>query len=104
MSGAIITGGIGVTDLILVPLAASVSHQLVEWLGAQYVENQREQTRGRQEDLLKQHVSGPMAEWLTQWPASGGSAYERLQLSLTRIPAAIMQIDGQVTEALKKAT
>jgi hypothetical protein len=103
MSGAILTGGIGVSDLILVPLAASVSHQLVEWLGAQYVENQREQTRARQEDLVKQHVSGPMAEWLTQWPASGGSQYERLQLSLTRIPSAIMQLDGQVTEALKKA-
>ena len=29
--------------------------------------------------LVTQYVSGPLAEWLTQWPATGGSTFERLQ-------------------------
>ena len=33
-----------------------------------------------------QHLSAPLAEWLTAWPATGGSAFERLQLALRRIP------------------
>jgi GTP-binding protein EngB required for normal cell division len=102
MSGAIITGGIGVSDLILVPLAASISHQLVEWLGASYVEGQKEMTRMRQLTLARQHVSSPLAEFLSQWPVSGGSHYERLQTALKRIPMNIYQLDQAVTQSLAK--
>src|SRR5262249_6042392 len=88
-----------VFDIILVPLAASVTHQLVELLGRQYVENQREAARVRQQALVTQYVSGPLAQWLTQWPVTGGSDYERLQLALRRIPAAIQQLEVAVYEA-----
>ena len=88
-------GGFGLQDLILVPLAASLSHQLIELLGKQYVDSQRELTRQRQQALMGQYISGPLAEWLAQWPATGGSAFERLQLALRRIPAAL--------EAIRKA-
>jgi hypothetical protein len=97
-----IAGVIGVTlttgvpfllDMILIPLAASISHQLVELLGQQYVDNQRELTRHRQQTLVTQYISSPLAEWLTQWPTTGGSAYERLQLALKRIPPALAQLD-----------
>jgi len=72
-----------------VPLAASVTHQLVELLGKQYVDNLREQARSRQQALLTHYISAPLAEWLAEWPATGGSAYERLQMALRRVPAAL---------------
>jgi hypothetical protein len=74
----------------------------VELLGKQYVENQREQARARQQALLAQYVSDPLAEWLNQWPVTGGSAYERLQLALRRIPNAISQLDQEVAAKLKQ--
>ena len=45
----------------------------------------------------------PLAEWLVQWPATGGSAYERLQLALRRIPPAVQQLNAAVTQALTRA-
>jgi hypothetical protein len=83
-----------------VPLAASVSHQLVELLGKQYVDSQREQARSRQQAMVSQLISGPLAEWLAQWPTTGGSAYERLQLALRRIPPALKQLDEAVTQGM----
>ncbi len=96
IGGALVTGGVGWSDLVLVPLAASVTHQLVELLGRQYVDSQRELTRQRQQALLSQYISGPLAEWLAQWPATGGSAFERLQLALRRIPDALAQVQKAV--------
>jgi hypothetical protein len=87
-------------DVILVPLAASISQQLVEFLGQQYVEGQREEARQRQMGLMNLHISGPLAQWLMQWPATGGSAYERLRLALNRIPPALAQLDTEVTRKL----
>jgi hypothetical protein len=101
IAGAIVMGGQqwGL-DFILVPLAASVTHQLVELLGKAYVEGQRETARQRQQAMLARYISGPLAEWLTQWPATGGSTFERLQLALRRIPPAVQQLEAEVTKAL----
>jgi len=90
-----------VFDIIFVPLAASITHQLVELLGKQYVDYHREQARNRQQAMVKQYVSGPMAEWLTRWPSTGGSDYERLQLILRRMPLAIEQAETLVETAMK---
>jgi hypothetical protein len=95
IAGALVAGGVNIWDVILVPLAASVTHQLVELLGKGYVDSQRELTRQNQGKLMGQYISAPLAEWLTQWPATGGSAFERLQLALRRIPQAL--------EAIRKA-
>src|SRR5207244_1855712 len=100
ITGSVIAGGINWHDFILVPLAASVTHQLVELLGKGYVESQRELARQRQQSLMIQYVSSPLAEWLIQWPATGGSAYERLQLALRRLPASVMQLQAAVLEKL----
>jgi hypothetical protein len=89
---------------LLVPLAASITHQLVEWLGKGYVEGQREQARQRQQALMMQHLSGPLAEWLIKWPATGGSAYERLQLTLRRLPLAVQQLHAAVSQRLASAS
>jgi len=100
VAGAVVAGGINWHDVILVPLAASMTHQLIEWLGKGYVDSQRELARSRQQALETKCVSGPLAEWLAQWPATGGSAYERLNLALRRIPSGIRQLNDAVTKAL----
>jgi hypothetical protein len=96
IAGTLAAGGITWHDFILVPLVAFVSQQLVELMGKQYVDTQRELARQRQQALVTQFISGPMAEWLTQWPATGGSAFERLQQALRRIPLAVEQLDAAV--------
>src|SRR5262249_47662202 len=93
IAGAFTIGHLGVQDFGLVPLLASLKHVIVEQLGKQYVDNQREQIRTRQQLLVTQYVSAPLAEWLAQWPATGGSTFERLQLALRRIPTAVQQLD-----------
>ncbi len=101
ITGVVLAGGLNIWDVVLVPLAASVSHHLIELLGKQYVESQREQARQRQQAMVSQYLSAPLAEWLAQWPTTGGSAYERLQLALRRIPPSLQQLDAALTEALK---
>ncbi len=102
IGGTLAAGGINWHDFILVPLVASLTHQLVELLGKTVVDAQREQTRERQQALMKQHLSAPLAEWLTQWPATGGSDFERLQLALRRIPTAISQLESRVQTAMQE--
>jgi hypothetical protein len=89
-------GHIGLHDIILVPLVASLTHQLVELLGQQVVDAQREQCRQRQQELMTTHLSGPLAEWLTEWPATGGTAFERLQTALRRVPSDVEQLEARV--------
>src|SRR5207245_8886002 len=97
IAGIVAAGGVlNWHDLILVPVAASVTHQLVEWLGKGYVESQREQARDRQQALETRYISQPLADWLIQWPATGGSAYERLNLALRRIPPPIAHLNTAV--------
>ena len=94
--GAFVVGHIGVQDFVLVPLMASLKQQIVELLGRQYVDSQREQIRMKQQLLETQYISGPLAEWLAQWPATGGSTFERLQLALRRVPLAVKQLEAAV--------
>jgi hypothetical protein len=101
ITGAVVTAGHQfLLDFLLVPLAASITHQLVELMGKQYVDNQRELARARQQALVGQYVSGPLAEWLAQWPSTGGSTYERLQLALRRIPSGLEDLAAAVTRAM----
>ena len=65
-------------------------------MGRSYVDGQREATRARQQALMGQYISNPLAEWLSQWPATGGSAFERLQLALRRIPEGVRQLTQAV--------
>lgn len=81
-------------DVIMVPLVASITQWLVEFMGKQYVDSQREQTRRRMQSLMEQTLSAPLADWLARWPATGGSSFERLQLALRRIPANVQHIDA----------
>ena len=91
------TGGVA-AGLIVAPLSASMIQMLTDFFGKQYVDFHREQTRDRQEALVKAQLSVPLAEWLTQWPTTGGSAYERLQQVLQRLPGNLKQIESAVHE------
>ncbi len=86
-------------DLVLAPLAAAMAQQLVEWMGQGYVNAQRHLARQRQQGLMARHISAPLGEWLAQWPLTGGSTFERLQLALRRIPQAVEEIHAAVNRA-----
>jgi hypothetical protein len=104
VAGAVVTAGQHwMLDFVLVPVYASVTQMLVEWLGKAEVDRQRELTRQRQGALMTQYIAAPLAEWLTQWPSTGGSSFERLQLALRRIPPAIQQLNGLVQTAVRPA-
>jgi hypothetical protein len=103
IGGTLAAGGINWHDFILVPLVASLTHQLVELLGKQVVDAQREFTRQRQQKIMKQCLSDPLGEWLSEWPATGGSSFERLQQALRRIPPAVAQLAERVQAAMRTA-
>jgi len=94
----LVTFGLSPWDLVLVPLALSVTQMLVELFGKQYVESQREQTRRRQYDLARALVAKPLGEWIAQWPLSGGSSFEQLQQVLNRIPQSIRKVQEAVEQ------
>jgi hypothetical protein len=89
---AIWVGGWDWLTLILIPIFVSIAHQLVELIVRQYVEGKRSAIRSRKMTIVSQSLSGPLAEWLTTWPATGGSAYEKLQAVLRRMPESIAQL------------
>lgn len=90
-----------IAALVVAPLSASVVQMLVEFFGKQYVDYHREQTRERQQALVSNQLSEPLADWLTQWPTTGGSAYERLQQVLKRLPENVKQLAAAVNEMAK---
>lgn len=85
----------------MAPLSASVIQMLTEFFGRQYVDFHRELARQRQEALVQHHLSTPLTEWLTQWPNTGGSAYERLQVILRRFPQNLQQLETTIEAAMK---
>ena len=89
-------------NLLFVPLGVAVTHQLIELLGRQYVESQRERARVRQEAMLVQLLADPLAERFTGFPTSGGSSFERLQQILRRVPDSVKKLDALVQEKLKE--
>ncbi len=102
VTGTILTAGHSSfwLPVILAPIVTTVTHQLVEMLGKQFVDAQREQTRQQQANLMRQHLSVPLAEWLTKWPTTGGSSFERLQLALRRIPEGIRKLNEMTQKRL----
>ena len=97
---------LGVGHLVWWPLAAiiaaPITQALVELLGKQYVESQRERARVRQETMVTQLLANPLAERFISYPTSGGSNFERLQQILQRLPETIKQLDVLVQEKLKE--
>jgi hypothetical protein len=94
IAGTVATVGLtSLLNIALVPLVAGVTQQLVELLGKQFVDFQREETRKHQAELMRKYLATPLAEWMTKWPATGGSSFERLQLALRRLPQGIRELN-----------
>jgi 50S ribosome-binding GTPase len=98
---AIWAGGWEWPTLILIPLFVSAVHQVVELGARQYVEGRRSALRSHKKAMVNQAVSGPMAEWLVRWPATGGSAYEKLQVALRRVPETIAHLKRMAEPRLR---
>lgn len=79
--------------LLLVPLSASLTHQVVEWLAAMQVEALRRRLRQQRSVHLRQTLSEPLEAWLQQWPAQGETPLARLQQVLTETPTALQRLE-----------
>lgn len=85
--------------LILIPLGVSATHQLAELMVRAAAEAARSRVRQQREALVAASITEPLAAWLDDWPATGGSSFERLQGILRRIPAAIHRLDAAVASS-----
>lgn len=83
--------------LLIIP-AVSITRHLVEVAVAQIVDAGRNRLKAKREALLQEQLTGPLAAWLGDWPTSGGSNLERLQLVLRRVPDAIRELAGMTDE------
>jgi len=94
-------GGLTWVSLITIPVIVSAVHQIVELVAWQYVEQRRSHIRGRKEALVKNSLAVSIGEWLTAWPATGGSTYERLQSTLQRVPDMIRSVSTLAEERVR---
>jgi hypothetical protein len=83
-------------QLLLIPLAVSLTRQVVELLVRQVIDSGRNRLRDHRESLVLEHLSGPLAAWLAEWPTASGTSLERLQLVLRRVPESIRELAGLV--------
>ena len=79
--------------LFIIP-AVSLTRQVIELLVKIWVDLGRNKLRAKREALLAEQLTGPVATWLGDWPSSGGSSLERLQLVLRRVPDAIRELSA----------
>ena len=82
--------------LLLIPLGISATHQVAE-LGVRGTsESARSRVRNQREALLEVEVTTPLAATLAEWPATRGSALERLQQVLHRVPVLIRSLEERI--------
>ncbi len=82
--------------LLLIFVAVSVTHQATELVIRGVVESARSRVRNQREALVSSALTSPLAAWLSLWPASSGSAIEKLQEVLRRVPETIRQLEARV--------
>lgn len=83
--------------LLLIPLGVSLSHQGTELLVRSAVEATRSRVRHQRETLVSSGLTTPLAAWLAEWPATGGTSIEKLQQVLQRVPNTIRQLEQRVS-------
>lgn len=82
--------------ILLLPLGVSVTHQIEELLVRSAVEVTRNRVRHRREALVSEALTSPLAAWLAEWPATGGTQFERLHQVLSRVPETIRKLETAV--------
>jgi GTPase SAR1 family protein len=80
--------------LLLAPLSASLTHQVVEWLGVLQVENLRQRLRQQRSVDLRRSVSEPLEAWLCQWPTRASTPWARLQQVVNEAPLALQSLEA----------
>jgi hypothetical protein len=88
--------------LLLIPLGVSATHQFTELVARGIAEGARTRVRTQRETLVTSSLTAPLATWLAEWPSTGGTSIEKLQLVLRRVPDAIRLMEERV--ATKVAT
>jgi 50S ribosome-binding GTPase len=83
-------------QLLLIPVGVSITHQGTELAVRGVVEHARSRVRQQREDLVSSALTTPLAAWLAEWPATGGSSIEKLQEVLRRVPETIRQLEERV--------
>jgi hypothetical protein len=82
--------------LVLVPLGVSATQQFAELATRGVAEGARQRIRSHREHLVAASLSAPLANWLTEWPSTGGTSLEKLQQVLRRVPELIGQMEERV--------
>ncbi|MBL8868094.1 MAG: GTPase domain-containing protein [Planctomycetia bacterium] len=85
--------------VLLLPVAAAASHLFAELVIRWRVELVRVAARRRRESRLREQVAAPLARWLDEVPATGGSSVERLQQVLRRVPENLKALAAAVSLA-----
>ena len=80
--------------LLLIPLGVSATHQIVELIVRAAAEATRTRVRRQREHLVAAKISEPIEKALADWPATGGTAFARLQHVLSNVPRLIKQLCG----------
>jgi ethanolamine utilization protein EutP (predicted NTPase) len=83
-------------DLLLIPVGVSATHQASELVVRSVVESVRGRVRHQREELVAASLTTPLANWLADWPATGGTAIEKLQQVLRRVPEVIRALEERV--------
>jgi hypothetical protein len=90
--------------LLLIPIGVSATHQFAELATRGVAEGARLRVRSHRESLVSTTLTSPMAEWLAEWPSTGGTSFEKLQQVLRRVPELIQQMNDRVREKLSALT
>jgi hypothetical protein len=90
-------------QLLLIPLGVSATQQVAELAAGGAAEAARARIRHQRERLVATTLAEPLAAWLADWPATGGSAFERLQQVLRNVPALIRQLEQRVASKERPA-
>ncbi len=83
--------------LLLAPIGVSATHQFAEIATRGVAEGARHRVRSHRESLVTTSLCAPLAQWLADWPTTGGTSFEKLQHVLRRVPDLIRQMGERVT-------
>ena len=90
--------------LLLIPFGVSASHQFAELATRAVAEGARHRVRSHREQLVTTSLSAPLAEWLAEWPTTGGTSFEKLQQVLRRVPESIRTMEQRVAAKVAALT
>lgn len=80
--------------LLLILPAVSINRHVIEFVVGRIVDGGRNKLKREREAMVGEQLTAPMQAWLGDWPTTGGSSLEKLQLVLRRVPDTIRELAG----------